>query len=254
MNVLSSMISLAVMSALLVVLVAVVSRRAAHTARLARRNEELAFLGRTSAELAHELKNPLAIIKSSVDVIRKKHDLDKKEKPFDFISEEVLRLSRLVDDILTFSRDRNEVFEPFYPHEVIARLSEMLGHEYPETTILDMVSENTVFKGDRDAFTRISMNLIRNSISAMNGRGEIRVAESKDRGKETLDYSDNGPGIPEDLVPRLFDPFVSGSKTGTGLGLAIVRTLCEKCKWEIRLMSHKPGNTCFRISGMIMGK
>jgi two-component system sensor histidine kinase AtoS len=235
------------LSAILFASIGIIGVRARKAQKLAQHNEKLAFLGQTSAELAHELKNPLAIIKSSVDVLRRKHDPEKIEKPFEFISEEILRVSRLVDDILSFSREKRLLLEPFSPIVVLETVLVSLGNQYPDIKIAVNISDKLRLIGDKDAFVQIASNLVRNAAAAMNSRGRIEISAQQQKSKLFIDFSDNGPGIPGEIVPHLFEPFVSGSRTGTGLGLSIVRALCEASGWDIRLVSHGRGNTCFRI-------
>jgi len=228
-------------------LLSVVDGRARAAQKRARRNEELAFLGRTSAELAHELKNPLAIIKSSADILRKKYDPGKTERPFTFLSDEVMRLSRLVDDILSFSREKRLLQEPFSPAEALEAFVASCGELYPNVTVSLNISQQLRLIGDRDAFVQIAANLMRNAAAAMEGKGRIEIGEHI-RGRSLhLCFTDNGPGIDPALAPNVFEPFVSGSRNGTGLGLAIVRALCEANGWNIELASYTPGNTSFRI-------
>lgn len=229
------------------VLLALVNRRFRQAHAQAVRNERLAFLGRTSAELAHELKNPLAIMKTSCDLLREQHDPGKKEKAFDYLSDEVMRLSRLINDMLAFSRDKQLARVTFNPREVVDRVAVGVRDTWPEVVVGNSLPESLSLMGDPDAFFQIAGNLMRNAASAQQGKGSIRVTSSE-RGKRLcLAFSDNGSGIEADLARSIFEPFASGSKTGTGLGLAIVKSLCEASGWKIKLASRVAGNTVFEV-------
>lgn len=217
---------------------------------VSRRNEHLAFLGRTSAELAHELKNPLAIMKAAIDVLRNKMDPQRKEAAFGYLSEEVMRLSRMIGNILGFSKDQRLESRPFHPRQALMEALEFQRGDFPGVEWTVVVPEDLMLTGDRDAFRQISENLIRNASNAMGGKGGVSVAwQGRGKGGAFL-FSDTGPGLSKAVRARLFEPFVSGSKTGTGLGLSIVRSLCEKSGWTIALASNagvdgKP--TCFEV-------
>ena len=220
------------------------------------RNEHLAFLGRTSAELAHELKNPLAIIKASVDVLRKKFDPTHEHAAFGYMSEETMRLSRLIGNILGFSKDRPLESKPFQPRGVLRDLREAHRMDFPQVEwIMDVPGELIVI-GDRDSFRQIADNLARNASNAMGGRGKFEITyldNDRDAGSKSggqILFTDSGPGLPKAIIARMFEPFVSGSKTGTGLGLSIVKSLCERSGWTIHLAANastdqKP--TCFAL-------
>jgi signal transduction histidine kinase len=203
-----------------------------------RRNERLAFLGRASAELAHEIRNPLGIIKSSVDVLRRRFDPDREHKPFDFVSDEVMRLSRLISNILGLSRDRPVESKPFFPREVLEGLRDALAQELPGVQWALETPADLAITGDRDLFRQVADNLARNAAAAMGGRGRFRVAAERLPGAGIrFLFEDAGPGLPAHVRARLFEPFVSGSKAGTGLGLSIVRNLCERAGWRVSLLS-----------------
>ena len=217
---------------------------------VSRRNEHLAFLGRTSAELAHELKNPLAIIKASVDVLRNKLDPQRKEAAFGYLSEETMRLSRLIGNILGFSKDQPLAARPFPPRAALDEARAALAAEFPGVAWTVSVPAELSLAGDRDAFRQMAENLTRNACNAMGGHGSIEVTW-EERGKGgALRFADSGPGLPKAVRAKLFEPFVSGSKTGTGLGLSIVKSLCERSGWTLSLASDagmhgKP--TCFEV-------
>lgn len=215
-----------------------------------RRNERMAFLGRTSAELAHELKNPLAIIKSSIDVLRRQLDPGRESQAFAYLSDEVMRLSRLIGNILGFSKDKPLETGPFFPRAALDEAAAALAGEFPGVAVDIDVPADLRLAGDRDAFRLVAENLARNAANAMGGRGRIGIAW-EDRGKGgAMRFSDTGPGLPKDVRQRLFEPFVSGSKTGTGLGLSIVKSLCERSGWSLALTSDRAEGgapTCFEI-------
>ena len=218
-----------------------------------RRNERLAFLGRTSAELAHEIRNPLGIIKSSIDVLRRKFDPDRGHQAFDFISEEVMRLSRLIGNILGLSRDKPLEERPFSPREAVERLREGHAQDFPAVAWENEVPAGLSLIGDRDVFRQIADNLARNASIAMGGKGRFRVGAGMapaGKGGVRILFTDTGPGLPRDVKARLFEPFVSGSRSGTGLGLSIVRSLCERSGWVVLLAADAaagPGPTCFAV-------
>ena len=218
---------------------------------VSRRNEHLAFLGRTSAELAHELKNPLAIMKASVDVLRNKLDPNRQEAAFGYLSEEVMRLSRMIGNILGFSKDRPLEAKPFAALAALQEASGLQRQDFPGVEWILEIPEDLTLLGDRDAFRQLAENLGRNASNAMGGKGTIHVTwAARERGG-AMRFEDSGPGLPKSVRGRLFEPFVSGSKTGTGLGLSIVKSLCERAGWTIALASDagvdgKP--TCFEVS------
>jgi signal transduction histidine kinase len=217
---------------------------------VSRRNEHLAFLGRTSAELAHELKNPLAIMKASVDVLRNQLDPKREHAAFAYLSEEVMRLSRMIGNILGFSRDRPLEAKPFRPLAALQEARDIQRLDFPGVEWILSLPEDLALVGDRDAFRQLAENLGRNASNAMKGIGTLKVTwEAREKGGALL-FTDSGPGFPKDMRGRMFEPFVSGSKTGTGLGLAIVKSLCERSGWAIALASDAGVDgrpTCFEV-------
>jgi signal transduction histidine kinase len=224
-----------------------IDRKAKKVHQRAAQNERLAFLGRTSAELAHELKNPLAIMKASVDVLRMEYDKEKKEKGFTFLSEEIMHLSELIAGILTFSKENKIVREPFHPHDVINEELRTFSLLYPTVTVINNLPPELSCIGDTSAFQQISSNLLRNAGDAMEGTGTITIRGEKRSKKYAIYFQDTGPGIDSSLVKQIFEPFVSGTSHGTGLGLAIARSRCELMGWSIECVSHAKGQTTFAL-------
>ena len=246
-RILRIMTFLSAVSCCMIALLLFIDKKAIEACQKSAHNERLAFLGRASAELAHELKNPLAILKSSIDVLRLKYDPDKKETVFNFLSEEIMHLSELLQSILCFSREKILLNEPFSPLMAISEFCHGFEALYPHVRIKIQLSNSNKIIGDIHAFRIIVSNIVRNSITAMNAQGEITVSEQVIHGIPALTFTDTGPGIPPQLLKTLFEPFVTTSSTGCGLGLSIVKSLCDALNWEIICAKNVPGETVFAL-------
>lgn len=219
-----------------------------------RRAEHLASMGQMAAAVAHEIRNPLGIIKSSADVLKSRYD--KKDQPdelFEFIPSEVRRLNRLVSDFLSFSRDRDLVLDKKDLVQTIQKALAMIRQEHPK------VAETIQFDGrfatlpvchDADAMIQVLLNLLMNSLEATEGRGAIRVSlmPSVERGKDMaiLEVADNGPGLPAS-AEKVFEPFFTTKTRGSGLGLAVCKQIIEKHRGKILAESEKGKGTRMRI-------
>jgi len=233
----TSMMQLALLS-LSVILILIIAARLKRASETLKRQEKLSFLGRAASELAHELKNPLAIIKSSSDVLKKQLDPEGKNSAIAFLSSEAMRMSRLIDGILGFARDR-ELVKEWLPLRIL--LAEARAEWEPQGALVSDPPQDFRILTNLDAFRRILGNLIRNAAEC--GKENPRIeAGCEQRGAALrLFVRDDGPGIPANLRKTIFEPFVSGKKLGTGLGLAITASLCEKHGWKISALKPPSG-------------
>lgn len=207
------------------------------------RAERLEAVAALSASLAHEIRNPLASIRSSVEQLARVTREDPDERVLgDLIVRESDRLSRLLGEFLDFSRVRASLFETVDLMGVVRGAADLV-REHPDTgpgVDITVRGEPIEVEADEDLLHRICANLILNAAQAMNGAGRIEVIVDQPQPSELgagpgaasaaeidfpvrLRVRDNGPGIDPDLMPRLFEPFVSGRPGGSGLGLAIVQ-------------------------------
>ena len=209
--------------------------------KLNRRQERLEAVAELSASLAHEIKNPLASIRSSVEQLGQSVHADADDR---FLSQLVVResdrLSRLLTEFLDFSRVRLAESQPV-DLEVVARTAVAVAREHPECppgAEVTVSGRCQPIPGDEDLLHRVVLNLVLNAVQASNGEARVRVTLQDTRARDLprgvalgdsvrLEVADTGPGIPEDLLDRLFDPFVTGREGGTGLGLAVVQRAVE---------------------------
>ncbi|HPN45252.1 MAG TPA: ATP-binding protein [bacterium] len=214
-------------------------------------SQRLAAMGQMAATVAHEIRNPLGIIKSAGDVLREKYQ--KPEQPdemWDFINEETGRLNRLVNNFLSFSR------EPQL-HLAVHDLQQLVQEAINSFNAEKLGETHVVFKPaakelpvncDRDMLHRVLMNLLINARQAVTGGNAaitITIGRENSKGKSfaVVEISDNGTGIsgnPEEI----FNPFFTTKTQGTGLGLAVSRNIIEKHGGKISAANNNgPGAT-----------
>jgi len=225
------------------------------------RAERLEAVAALSASLAHEIRNPLASIRSSVEQLARTVRDDPDDRVLgELIVRESDRLSRLLGEFLDFSRVRASHFVAVDLTAVV-RGAAQLVREHPDTGPgVDIVvrGESVEVDADEDLLHRIAANLLLNAAQAMNGAGRIEAivdipAQGElPRGSDIehpvrLRVRDDGPGIDPELQDRLFEPFVSGRPGGSGLGLAIVQRAVQAHRGLVILESAPRQGTTFTI-------
>jgi PAS domain S-box-containing protein len=225
------------------------------------RAERLEAVAELSASLAHEIKNPLASIRSSVEQLGRSKRANPDEKFLtSLVVRESDRLARLLSEFLDFSRVRATECRPLDLRAVAAAAIRLVREhsDCPEDAVIDLTGDATPMEGDEDLLHRVVSNLVLNAVQAT-GKGarvEVRTGRAEARalpgaaGIEnpvTLAVRDNGPGIPESLRARLFEPFVTGRVGGTGLGLAIVQRAVEAHRGLVLVDSTPGQGTTFTV-------
>lgn len=196
------------------------------------RAEQLAAVGQLASGAAHELRNPLTAIKMLVQTMRE--EADERQLPgqdIDVLSQEVLRMERCLQAFLDFARPPKLRFGRCALADVVGRTLALLGgrarNQRVELTFVPP-EQPLVIVADADQIQQLLVNLVLNALDALPRGGKIEVEAGKlDADRVRLRVSDTGGGIPEDLLPRLFEPFVSSKETGLGLGLVVSRRIAE---------------------------
>jgi signal transduction histidine kinase len=225
------------------------------------RAERLESVAQLSASLAHEIRNPLASIRSSVEQLARSRHADEDERFLaSLIVRESDRLSRLLSEFLDFARVRATQFVPLDLHAVIAAVVRLI-RAHPDCRAdaeIRIEGGRTMVDGDEDLLHRIVANLVLNAVQAARGPIKVTVGVAAVQAADIphgtnlehavrLQIRDTGPGIPQEIRERLFDPFVSGRPGGSGLGLAIVQRAVEAHRGLV-LVDSTPGNgTTFTI-------
>ena len=220
--------------------------------------EHRALIGDFTAAFAHDIRNPINNIVTGLQLLAMKIPADDPNQEIvGRIQGDCTRLNHLMESFLAFSRMNEMHFEPV---DIGAFLTKTLDRWHPRlmreniTPIIQIDENLDKMNGDPRALDRVFTNLISNAIDAMSVSGDtLAVKATMNREVSGLDLvevsvSDNGPGIPEDIKDRIFEPFVStNSQKGTGLGLAITKQIVTALKGSIRVSTF-PGGTVFTVS------
>ncbi len=209
-----------------------------------RRRETLARLGEMSAVLAHEVRNPLASLKGQLQLAVEEARLARPpsagagaqggEKVLEQLMarvvvalEEAARIEALIRGLLDYARDEQPRIEPI-PAQALLDLARDLAGPWPQDVNLEVVSPPGLrLDADRNAMARALANLMRNAAEAADSGGRVRVVAVARPGQNRVTVEDSGPGVPQDLGERAFEPFVTGKVRGVGLGLAVARKVVE---------------------------
>jgi two-component system, NtrC family, nitrogen regulation sensor histidine kinase GlnL len=216
-----------------------------------------------AAMLAHEIKNPLSGIRGAAQLLES--GLDDEDRALTrLICEETDRIVRLVDRMEAFSDQRPLKREKINIHTVLDHVKQLARSGFARHVrfVENYDPSLPPLAGDRDQLVQVFLNLIKNAAEAIadapNGEIELSTAfrpgvSLRMRGQERavglpLEFRvrDNGPGVPEEILTHIFDPFVTTKTSGTGLGLALVAKIINDHGGVIECES-KPGRTCFRI-------
>jgi two-component system sensor histidine kinase PilS (NtrC family) len=225
------------------------------------RAERLEAVAALSASLAHEIRNPLASIRSSVEQLARSAHADEDDRYLaQLIVRESDRLSRLLSEFLDFTRVRAAEFVPVDLQAVVTAAARLV-REHPDCRPdieIRVQGSRTVLEGDEDLLHRVVNNLLLNAVQALKGPGVVNVNTRPAKPADLpggctieqpvcLEVRDNGPGIPEELRDRLFQPFVTGRAGGSGLGLAIVQRAVEAHRGLVLVDSGPDRGTTFTI-------
>ncbi len=218
-----------------------------------RRQDRLAAVGRVAAGIAHEIRNPLASMRGSIQVLRSEMDKDSQQAELmEIILRESDRLNQIITDFLTYARPRvrsfaeTDVREPLRETFALLRHSPEIrdGHTLEEA----LPAEPVLALADAAALKQVFWNLARNALQAMPEGGRLRaeVAPAPPAGRLRITFSDTGRGMSPEQVERLFEPF-SSSTGGTGLGLSIVYQIIRDHGGTINVRSLEGSGTTIAI-------
>ena len=217
-------------------------------------NEQLATIGRTARSISHDLRHPLTAVLANAEFLRDKNlDGGQREELYEEIRTAVDQMTDLVDSLLEFSHPRDSL------HRVVASLEEAVKHarravqahpRYHEMNIAVHSEGRCETSFDPKKLERALANVLLNACEfAPRDGGQIDIDLREVKDSIEIRIIDNGPGIPEEIRDKLFQPFVSyGKQNGIGLGLAIAQKIFQDHAGDASLESTEPGRTVFKLT------
>lgn len=227
---------------------AMAQRLEEHLARIVRM-EKLAVLGEFATGIAHEVRNPLAAIKTSVQALARREQDERRLQLLNDMESEIDRLARVVSQLLDFGRPRPPVAEDVTVREVLRRVTQLLAPEAKarRVSLSAQGDSDLVLHADADHVVQILLNLGINALQACEENGAVVLRASRQASMAELEVSDTGHGIAADVLKRVTDPFFSTRSKGMGLGLSISRQLAEMNGGGLDIRSTPGSGTSVRV-------
>ncbi|MGQ9477921.1 MAG: ATP-binding protein, partial [Candidatus Bipolaricaulia bacterium] len=204
------------------------------------RAERLATLGQLAGAIAHNLRNPLGVIKNSAFYLKAKLRGREAREHLELIEQQVERADRRIADLLSLAYQRPLSLKRVELQSLIARLLEQL--DLPEGIELSRAfpAEPLSVEADPEQLLQACQNVVVNAIEALGGRGELRIRAYPMGSEAVLEFEDKGPGLPPEEAARVFEPLFTTKAQGTGLGLTITKQIIEAHRGRISFESE-PG-------------
>ena len=223
-----------------------------------RRRDRLHALGEVAMGLAHEIRNPLGIIKTATQLLHRRANLPESDKRhLKYVINEVSRINDLISDFLEFAKPSAPMRSTQAARSLV---DELLGFCAPELAShhidvhIDDQAPGATVHADPRQFKQAGLNLIVNAIDAMPNGGHLTLAISSDSPYTVISISDTGAGIEPDMLERIFTPFVTTKASGTGLGLAKVYSIMESHEGRIECTSGKNAGATFSLYIPVKGE
>lgn len=201
--------------------------------------ERLSAIGELASRLAHDLKNPLSVIKATVQLIRHTNQgIDElTKKRIELIEGSIYRMTHQVDGVLDFVKATPIQKKPYSLNEIIMSAIQTLL--VPQNITINVPKADITLQCDPQKLIVVFANLILNSIQAIeNGKGTINIRTKKQQDSVLIRVEDTGGGIPQDIIGKIFDPLFTTKQEGTGLGLASVKNIVEQHGGKITVSTN----------------
>jgi signal transduction histidine kinase len=221
-------------------------------------SEKLAALGQLATAIAHEVRNPLGVIRSAAQGIAETLPLEDGDgrRACSFIQAEIDRLNSVISSLLAFARPLRVSPRTVTVHELFDSALLLARQELDGKQVRVQRREASNLPAvvvDPDLVSQVLLGLLANAAEVMNGGGEVSLEARAATGMVEIAVADSGPGVPEELRTRIFEPFFTTRNRGTGLGLAIARQIIEAHGGEIEVGDRQGGGARFAVRLPVAG-
>lgn len=230
------------------------NRDLSQSRRLLIHSEKLAMLGSVAAGLAHEIRNPLTSIKMLIYSLRDKAGGHSQTgRDYEVMLQQITRMESFLQGFLDFARPPEPEFKDVRLGETLDQALHLMRPQIEAARVrlkTVWVSPDPVVRADPGQLKQVVVNLVLNAVQAMDGGGRLTIETAVTAGTEgqaEIRISDSGPGIPESLLPSVFEPFTTTKKSGTGLGLAISQQIVRNHGGLVRVENLRPRGARFIV-------
>ena len=201
------------------------------------KTEKMASVGQLSSRLVHDLRNPLTVVKSTVELLRMGYkNADKKTiEKFDRIDTAMKKIMYQIEDVLDFVRESKLELKRYPIGDVIK--STVAGMDLPKEVKVKLNDQKVVVNCDSRKIEAVFTNIITNASQAMQGKGVIKIKVMEDADGALVKIEDSGPGITKATMQKIFEPLYTTKDIGTGLGLSICKSIIEQHGGTIEVSS-----------------
>jgi two-component system sensor histidine kinase HydH len=217
-----------------------------------KRADRLSAIGQLSASLAHEIRNPLAGIDGAANLIESEQTPPEMRKAsLVIIRKEVQRLNRLLTNLLDFARPRKPEFQTVHAGRLIDAIIALVGHSAQQKGIAlrkDVPAIVPPFECDPEQMKQVILNFAINAVQAMTGAGEILLAARHHDSSVVISVRDQGPGIDDEDLDKVFNPFYTTKDAGTGLGLSVVYQIVNQHGGDVTAERNPEGGMTFSLT------
>lgn len=218
-----------------------------------KRKEKWAVIGELSASIAHELRNPLASLKGSVEMLREKHVSEEHaDRLMNIALSEMDRLNDIVTNFLLYAKPQKLNKKPFDLHRTLGDVATLLKNSETDNkhvTISANLEGNELITGDAGQLRQVLWNLGLNAMDAISDKGTVGIYTQKENNSIKIIFKDSGAGISKGNIDKIFYPFYTTKDRGTGLGLAIALKIVEDHGGKINVHSDGSGmGTTFQVT------
>ncbi|NBR59355.1 MAG: GAF domain-containing protein [Opitutaceae bacterium] len=223
-----------------------------HTEEVLRKNETLTTLGLLAAEIAHEIRNPLTVIKLLHGTLGLDFSpADPRRRDLAVITDKITQLETIVTRVLSFGRTSSALHARWALSEILDDTLVLLRAKLAQANVQCHYAnpERVLYlNGNKGQLQQVLLNLILNAVQAMPQGGHLTLRHSVEGTRLQLEVTDTGSGIPAAIQPRIFESFLSGRADGTGLGLAIAQRIMKDHQGELTLAATGPQGTTMRLT------
>lgn len=217
------------------------------------RSEKMSIAGQLAAGVAHEIRNPLTSLKGFVQLLQA--GIDRKDEYYNIMIDEIEKIDAISSELLFIAKPMTDDRKDESVSEMVCDVITLLNTQakvYNIELILQIETEQTIFC-DRTQLKQVLINLLKNAIEEMPNGGIITIRVTTDSRYCCISVVDQGPGIPENLLHKLKEPFFTTKKDGTGLGLMISNKIIENHNGRLDIIQNPDKGSTFSISLPLIG-